>query len=332
MQEAVRRRELRKEDADSEIAPAIQSSPAETKIRDLTPSPSPDALLRSPTARAWAEQPASKPELNPPQLASKPHPVAEALLPAKSHTAGDDASNEDDPTETENDDDSHEEWNKRGELPGHAVESDHDGPVAEHREMHAEPASAALWVSPVRAPSLDSLRVDDPSLASLRIDLENSESGEAPVVETAEPVLSPSADATVESTPGRTPKTARLREQWHSHRATVYLSAAAVLLVIAIFGWGTPAVDQGSPKAQDSPASRLTALDKLLIASGLAEAPEQPHEYPGNPNAQVWLDVHTALYYCPGAALYGKTSGGRVAAQKSAQLDQFEPASHKACD
>jgi hypothetical protein len=341
MQEAVRRRELRKGDADSEIAPATPSAPAETKIRDLTPSPSPNGLLRSPTARAWSEVPAGKLELNPPQLASKPHPAAEASLPAKSPTVGDDASADDDDSNDDdaidNGGDSHEEWNKQGELPAHALERDHDGTVAEHPEMHAEPASAALWVSPVRATSLDSLRVEGPSLGSFgvhsfKVDSENSDSEEAPVVETAEPVLPPSADARVESPPGGTPKAARLREQWHSHRATVYLSAAVVLLIVAIFGWGAPAADQGSANPQDSPASRLTALDKLLIASGLAEAPEQPREYPGNPDAQVWLDVHTALYYCPGASLYGKTSGGRVAAQRSAQLDQFEPASHKACD
>ena len=112
MQEAVRRRELHKEDA--EIAPAIQSSPAETKSRDLTPSPSPNGLLRSPTARAWAELPAGKSELNPPQLAAKPHPVGEALLPAKSQTAGDDASNDDDASHDDDDAVDHGEMVKDG--------------------------------------------------------------------------------------------------------------------------------------------------------------------------------------------------------------------------
>jgi hypothetical protein len=64
---------------------------------------------------------------------------------------------------------------------------------------------------------------------------------------------------------------------------------------------------------------------------GLAEAPDPP-EYKGNPNAQVWVDLHTALYYCPGSDLYGKTPKGKTTSQRDAQLDQFEPASRKACD
>jgi hypothetical protein len=72
-------------------------------------------------------------------------------------------------------------------------------------------------------------------------------------------------------------------------------------------------------------------FDKLLISLGLAEAPEAP-EYKGNPDTQVWVDLHTALYYCPGSELYGKTPKGKLASQRDAQLDQFEPASRKACD
>jgi len=63
----------------------------------------------------------------------------------------------------------------------------------------------------------------------------------------------------------------------------------------------------------------------------LAEAPEPP-EYKGNPQTQVWVDLHTALYYCPGTDLYGKTPKGKFTTQRDAQLDQFEPAYEKACD
>jgi hypothetical protein len=63
----------------------------------------------------------------------------------------------------------------------------------------------------------------------------------------------------------------------------------------------------------------------------LAEAPEEP-EYKGNPDTPVWVDLHTALYYCPGSDLYGKTAKGKLSTQREAQLDQFEPASRKACD
>ena len=48
----------------------------------------------------------------------------------------------------------------------------------------------------------------------------------------------------------------------------------------------------------------------MLISLGLAEPPPAP-EYKGNPETQVWIDLHTALYYCPGADLYGKTPKGK---------------------
>jgi hypothetical protein len=72
-------------------------------------------------------------------------------------------------------------------------------------------------------------------------------------------------------------------------------------------------------------------FDRMLISLGLAEAPPAP-EYKGNPDTQVWVDLHTALYYCPGADLYGKTPKGKVTSQRDAQLDQFEPAYRKTCD
>jgi len=53
--------------------------------------------------------------------------------------------------------------------------------------------------------------------------------------------------------------------------------------------------------------------------------------YHGNPNVRVWVDVQSALYYCPGARLYGKTKRGRFTTQQKAQQEQFDPADHKAC-
>jgi hypothetical protein len=69
----------------------------------------------------------------------------------------------------------------------------------------------------------------------------------------------------------------------------------------------------------------------MLIKLGLADPPDTP-VYKGNPNTQVWVDPQTALYYCPGADLYGKAPKGRMTSQRDAQLDQFEPASRKACN
>jgi hypothetical protein len=114
------------------------------------------------------------------------------------------------------------------------------------------------------------------------------------------------------------------------HRADVYVGAAVVLLLIVLSGWGLrPAEDHVSSKNPPQPS--LTLFEKLLVSLGLAETPQAP-VYLGNPNAQVWVDLHTALYYCAGSDLYGKTPGGKFTTQRDAQLDQFEPAARKNCD
>jgi len=110
------------------------------------------------------------------------------------------------------------------------------------------------------------------------------------------------------------------------HRADVYVGASVMLLLLVLFtGWSS--APQGGKSAQPS----LTLFQKLLIAMDLAEPPAQP-VYLGNPNTQVWVDLHTALYYCPGADLYGKTPDGKYTTQRDAQMDQFEPAARKSCD
>ena len=80
-----------------------------------------------------------------------------------------------------------------------------------------------------------------------------------------------------------------------------------------------------------APDIDLSLFDRMLISLGLAEPPPTP-ESRGNPDTQVWVDLQTALYYCPGADLYGKTPKGKITSQRDAQLDQFEPAYRKPCE
>jgi hypothetical protein len=131
-----------------------------------------------------------------------------------------------------------------------------------------------------------------------------------------------------------------LAQQWRAQRANIYVAAAAVLLLAALFGWGpsetTPAQNANSAAAghnrkRVAPQPELSFFDKLLVDLGLAEAPAPPADL-GNPQTQVWVDVHTALYYCPGAERYGKTPGGKVTSQSDAQQDQFEPAARRPCN
>jgi GAF domain-containing protein len=128
---------------------------------------------------------------------------------------------------------------------------------------------------------------------------------------------------------------------WQARRGDIYL-AVAVILVAIVVRWGiwsehsvsatgAPVAAVNGQSKQPDPGSDVSLFDKMLISLGLADAPEAPQKR-GNPDTQVWVDLHTALYYCPGADLYGKTPKGRYATQRDAQLDQFEPAYRKTCD
>lgn len=114
------------------------------------------------------------------------------------------------------------------------------------------------------------------------------------------------------------------------HRADLYVGAAVLLLLIVISGWGMRPAER-SVQAKNPPQPNLTLFERLLVSLGLAETPPTPI-YRGNPNAQVWVDLHTALYYCADSELYGKTPGGKFTTQRDAQLDQFEPAARKDCN
>jgi len=151
------------------------------------------------------------------------------------------------------------------------------------------------------------------------------------------------------------PPAVQLRGFWQktrvyarTHRGDLALGASLVLFLITII-WAvssthsTTSADTGTsttaasgapakPKRkQPPPAPKLGFFEELLVDMGLAEAPPAP-SYSGNPNVPVWVDVHTALYYCPGSDFYGKTPQGKIASQRDAQQDQFEPASRKVCE
>jgi len=125
---------------------------------------------------------------------------------------------------------------------------------------------------------------------------------------------------------------------WNAHRGDVYL-AVAVVLVAAVIRWsiwsehsfGANGSAVKVSHRRPAPDADLSMFDKLLISLGVADPPD-PVEDKGNPDTQVWVDLHSALYYCPGADLYGKTPQGKYSSQRDAQLGQFEPAYRKPCN
>lgn len=126
---------------------------------------------------------------------------------------------------------------------------------------------------------------------------------------------------------------------WNTRRGDIYL-AIAVILVACVIRWGvwsdhsvnaTTAPNSATAAHHKAPEPNLSLLDRMLIGLGLAEPPDSLEDK-GSPGVQVWVDIRTALYYCPGTDLYGKTPKGKFVTQREAQLDQFEPAYRKACD
>jgi GAF domain-containing protein/predicted RNA-binding Zn-ribbon protein involved in translation (DUF1610 family) len=126
---------------------------------------------------------------------------------------------------------------------------------------------------------------------------------------------------------------------WNARRGDIYL-AIAVILVAAVIRWGIwsnhSVSATGAPTTaahgKGAPDSDLSMFDRMLISLGLAEAPAAQETKGGNPDAEVWVDLHTALYYCAGDDLYNRTPKGKFTTQRDAQLDRYEPAYRKACD
>jgi putative methionine-R-sulfoxide reductase with GAF domain len=202
-----------------------------------------------------------------------------------------------------------------------------DSPKAQSPE-----APRKMW--PVAVPAQNALE-DEESLRILPAD-------HAAAPEAYPWVSAARARTWLESLKPRPESRAWISGQWRVHRANIYLGAAIVLLlavcISALAGWGTPPLHTASAAQRPGtrvrvPQPQLSLFERMLVDLGLAEVPAQPVVvYQGNPATQVWVDTRTALYYCPGDELYGKTDAGKLSTQRDAQLDQFEPAARKPCN
>ena len=107
-----------------------------------------------------------------------------------------------------------------------------------------------------------------------------------------------------------------------AHPLRKYALTGVFMAVAAAAGWVTYLGDWGRV---------MPELKELSVKAGL-NPPPPPAAYRGNPDRRVWIDVHTAQYYCPNSALYGRTGRGRFAKQIDAQTDHYEPAGMKPCE
>jgi hypothetical protein len=115
---------------------------------------------------------------------------------------------------------------------------------------------------------------------------------------------------------------ADMRVTLRFHRANLYLGAAIFLAALALM-WPTVSAPQ---------RASLSPMERALVAIGVAEPPAPVIHSTGDPGINVWVDPHTALYYCPGEEEYGKTTDGRVSSQHDAQTDRFQPAGRAPCE
>ncbi len=185
----------------------------------------------------------------------------------------------------------------------------------------AKAAAASEWTT---AATKD-LSPEDSYLAIRRFQLsasDESSATEAVTEATTDETTEATADPSDAATSSLMQRFADWRVTLRFHRADIYLGVAVLVAVIAVF-WPVA----GSPQ----PAA-LGPWDRFLVEIGIAEAPPPAIHLQGDPGAEVWVDTHSALYYCPGEEQYGKTADGRVTSQREAQMDRFEPAGRLACE
>ncbi len=130
-------------------------------------------------------------------------------------------------------------------------------------------------------------------------------------------------DPSIAATHSSTASLHALSDLWGKlrfHRADLYLGIAVLIAVVALV-WPTT-----TPQGPSLPA-----WERILVAMGIAETTQPVANFRGDPNVRVWVDTHTALYYCPGEELYGKSPDGHYTTQREAQSDRFEPAERSVC-
>ena len=102
----------------------------------------------------------------------------------------------------------------------------------------------------------------------------------------------------------------------------------------------TPAAGSSDAKPDSTNTAPDDKSGKVIEIEGVQQQMKRIHDYMnpapaakdmGKPDIKVWADLHTALYFCPGAKQYGHTSKGKYMTQKDAQDSNFESALRMPC-
>ena len=188
-------------------------------------------------------------------------------------------------------------------------------------EVDPEPGSPGIELSPDKpwpSPRQQDSRLSVPLTAISRSD--GPPGGGPPGDDPPDHLADVQSSSAQESSPGSTSGLAALWARLRSHRANLYLGTAVLVAAVALL-W----------PASRPQAPTLSVWDRFLVAIGIAEVSQPAVHFQGDPNIKVWVDTHTALYYCPGEDLYGKSPDGHYSTQHDAQSDRFEPAERSVC-
>jgi len=126
-----------------------------------------------------------------------------------------------------------------------------------------------------------------------------------------------------------------------SRRARIAMAAGLALLLAAsgiAIAWrhrqskARPPVIEVLQKVPPKEPVLGPLVNSAPTAKPVQKRPAPSPRFAGNPNVEVWVNLKTRIYHCPGTRWYQKTADGTLLKQRQAQLKGYQPASHEVCE
>lgn len=117
---------------------------------------------------------------------------------------------------------------------------------------------------------------------------------------------------------------------WWRHRVNQH--PAANIIVVKQTAPPAPFIPQSMTPSSGTSQFAGSTTAPAAKPSGKSPANSGGHASPtGNPNTDVWVNLKTKVYHCPGTRWYKKTASGELLKQRQAQLAGYRAASDKPC-
>lgn len=132
-------------------------------------------------------------------------------------------------------------------------------------------------------------------------------------------------------------------QQTRPWRARLVMAVAALIAILGVaFIWRRREPKPVPPKIE---VVQKASAEPPSLRVPVKRAPPKTQEHPpvsaqshanktsGNPKVEVWVNLKTSKYHCPGTYWYKKkTANGALMAQGQAQLKGYRPASNEVCE